>query len=100
MSQTFNSINCFLIRDPDLVTASFLNKWNDANPMDLGYKQQLEIFNLISNLNGVCPIIDASILLDNPEHVLKKLCLTIGIPWGFKNAFMEIWFKRFRWSLG
>ena len=78
---TFNSINCFLIRDPDLVTASFLNKWNDANPMDLGYKQQLEIFNLISNLNGVCPVVDASILLDNPEHVLKKLCLTIGIPW-------------------
>jgi len=78
---TFNSINCFLIRDPDLVTASFLNKWNDANPMDLGYRQQLEIFNLISNLNGVCPVVDASILLDNPEHVLKKLCLTIGIPW-------------------
>ena len=78
---TFNSINCFLIRDPDLVTASFLNKWNDANPMDLGYKQQLKIFNLISNLNGICPVIDASILLDNPEHVLKKLCLTIGIPW-------------------
>ena len=41
------AINCFLIRDPDLVTASFLNKWNGANPMDLGYKQQLKIFNLI-----------------------------------------------------
>ena len=77
----YKSINCFLIRDPDLVTSSFLNKWDEASAIDLGFKQQLKIFNLISGPNGPCPVIDASILLDNPEHVLKKLCLSIGIPW-------------------
>lgn len=51
----YKSINCFLIRDPDLVTSSFLNKWDEASAIDLGFKQQLKIFNLISGSNGPWP---------------------------------------------
>jgi len=77
-----DSINCFLLRDPDLVVSSFLKKWPDGKMEDFGFMQQHKMFNIISNKNGApCPVIDSSSVLKNPEKVLKKLCFTLNIPW-------------------
>ena len=77
-----DSINCFLLRDPDLVVSSFLKKWPDGKMEDFGFMQQHKMFNIISNKNGaLCPVIDSSSVLKNPEKVLKKLCFTLNIPW-------------------
>lgn len=77
-----DSINCFLLRDPDLVVSSFLAKWPDGEIEDFGFIQQHKIFNIISEKNGApCPVIDSSSVLKNPEKVLKKLCFTLDIPW-------------------
>ncbi|MDC0587886.1 HAD family hydrolase [Gammaproteobacteria bacterium] len=80
-----DSINCFLLRDPDLVVSSFLDKWPDGKLEDFGFIQQHKIFNNISNKQGsACPVIDSSSVLRDPESVLKKLCLKIDIPWDSK----------------
>jgi hypothetical protein len=80
-----NSINCFLLRDPDLVVASFLAKWPDGKLEDFGFIQQHKIFNIISDKAGAaCPVIDTSLVLKDPESELRKLCLKIGIPWDSK----------------
>ena len=77
-----DSINCFLLRDPDLVVSSFLKKWPDGKMEDFGFMQQHKMFNIISDKNGApCPVIDSSSVLKNPEKVLKKLCFTLNIPW-------------------
>ena len=80
-----DSINCFLLRDPDLVVSSFLAKWPDGEIEDFGFIQQHKIFNIISDKTGIaCPVIDSSSVLKDPESVLKKLCLKIDIPWDSK----------------
>ena len=80
-----DSINCFLLRDPDLVVSSFLTKWPDGEIEDFGFIQQHKIFNIISDKTGIaCPVIDSSSVLKDPESVLKKLCLKIDIPWDSK----------------
>ena len=80
-----DSVNCFLLRDPDLVVSSFLAKWPDGEMEDFGFIQQHKIFNIISDKTGIaCPVIDSSSVLKDPESVLKKLCLKIDIPWDSK----------------
>ena len=80
-----DSVNCFLLRDPDLVVSSFLAKWPDGEIEDFGFIQQHKIFNIISDKTGIaCPVIDSSSVLKDPESVLKKLCLKIDIPWDSK----------------
>ena len=80
-----DSINFFLLRDPDLVVSSFLAKWPDGKLEDFGFIQQHKIFNIISDKTGIaCPVIDSSSVLKDPESVLKKLCLKINIPWDLK----------------
>ena len=80
-----DSMNCFLLRDPDLVVSSFLAKWPDGKLEDFGFIQQHKIFNIISDKTGIaCPVIDSSSVLRDPESVLKKLCLKIDIPWDSK----------------
>jgi hypothetical protein len=74
--------NCFLIRDPAEVIASYLRK-NDRVDLaleDLGFVQQLEIFNSVkSNLGKVPPVIDARDVLENPEKSLRLLCDVAGV---------------------
>ena len=74
--------NCFLIRDPKLVIASYAAKWDRISTEDIGIKRQLEIFEAIQKLTGEVPIvIEAEDILKNPEGMLKKLCARLEIPW-------------------
>ena len=72
--------NCFLIRDPADVIASYLKKNDEPQLEDLGFVQQLEIFNFIRERSErVPPVIDAKDVLQNPERTLRLLCDAVGV---------------------
>jgi hypothetical protein len=72
--------NCFLIRHPAEVINSYIRKQHDPAPEDLGYAQQVEIFDWVRARNGTTPpVVDAKDVLSNPERILRHLCEVLGI---------------------
>ena len=72
--------NCFLIRDPAEVIASYIKKNDDPALEDLGFVQQVEIFDWVTQHTDQRPlIIDAKDILQNPERILRLLCNAIGV---------------------
>ncbi len=82
--------NVFLIRHPARVVASFAKKYPDVAEADIGFRQQLEIYDHIFSLGQQPVVIDSNDIRDNPEVALKKLCQAIGIEW---DASMLSWKK-------
>jgi hypothetical protein len=83
--------NCFLIRDPREVILSYIGKNAEPELEDLGFVQQLEIFNFVVGTSrcdvrgrrsaaSLPPVIDARDVLENPERTLRLLCHAIGAP--------------------
>ncbi len=73
--------NCFLIRDPAEVIASYVRKNDDPTVKDLGFIQQAEIFDWVRVRSGkIPPVIDARDVLQNPERTLTLLCHAVGAP--------------------
>ena len=72
--------NCFLIRDPAEVIASYIRKNNDPALEDIGFVQQAEIFDWVrAHTGAVPPVIDAHDVLENPEKILRLLCAAVGV---------------------
>jgi Sulfotransferase domain len=72
--------NCFLIRDPREVIASYIKKREDPALEDLGFVQQAEIFDFVrTHTNVAPPVIDAKDVLQNPERTLRRLCEAVGV---------------------
>lgn len=74
--------HCFLIRDPRDVLTSYLNIHDLPEPRleDLGFPQQLEIFERVCERTGsVPPVLDARDVLENPRGMLSALCERLGI---------------------
>jgi hypothetical protein len=72
--------NCFLIRDPAEVIASYIRKNDDPTLEDIGFVQQAEIFDWVRERSGeVPPVIDARDVLQDPERVLRLLCGAVGV---------------------
>ena len=72
--------NCFLIRDPREVIASYVKKREDPALEDLGFVQQAEIFDWVcGRTDSPPPVIDARDVLENPKRTLGLLCETIGV---------------------
>jgi hypothetical protein len=72
--------NCFLIRDPREVIASYIKKREEPTLSDLGFMQQAEIFDLVrTRTKSVPPILDAKDVLENPERMLRLLCDAVGV---------------------
>jgi hypothetical protein len=72
--------NCFLIRDPREVIASYIKKQEDPMLDDLGFVQQTEIFQWVRGGTGVAPpVIDARDVLENPKRILELLCDAVGV---------------------
>ena len=68
-------MNCFLIRDPREVIASYLKKREDPALEDLGFVQQAEIFDWVcARADAPPPVIDARDVLENPKRTLGLLC--------------------------
>ena len=72
--------NCFLIRDPAEVIASYIKKNVDPALEDLGFVQQGEIFDWVCQHSSVPPpVIDARDVLENPTRILGLLCDAVGV---------------------
>lgn len=73
-------VNCFLIRDPREVVASYARKRESVSLTDTGIEQQAEIFDYVVELTGaIPPVIDARDVLSNPGGTLCALCRRIGV---------------------
>lgn len=84
--------NVFLIRDPARVIASYHAKQQDPELSDIGVKEQLEIFDIVSQKEGEPPtVIDSADILAAPEVMLRALCNAIDIE--FQPAMLS-------WSSG
>jgi hypothetical protein len=72
--------NCFLIRDPREVIASYIKKREDPVLPDLGFMQQAEIFDFVRiRASSIPPVLDAKDVLENPERMLRLLCEAVGV---------------------
>ena len=73
--------NCFLIRDPAEVAASYARTRENPTLADLGYAQQLELFEATQARTGrTPPVLDARDVLENPRRALGRLCAALGLP--------------------
>jgi len=80
--------NCFLIRDPGEVIASYIKKNREPTVEDVGFVQQGEIFDFVRSQTGsVPPVIDAGDALRDPRRMLQLLCDAIGVE--FSNAMLS-----------
>lgn len=80
--------NCFLIRDPREVIASYIKKRKDLALEDLGYVQQVEIFDFVrGRAKSPPPVVDAKDVLENPERMLRLLCKAVGVE--FSEAMLS-----------
>lgn len=72
--------NCFLVRSPAEVVASYAETRNAPTLGDLGYLQQAELFDLVADRLGESPpVIDANDVLRNPAGMLAALCRAVGV---------------------
>lgn len=79
---TFELCNCFLIRNPERVVASFIDRMPSAQFADLGFQQQAELFDRLSDSNGAAPpVLDSDAILANPDTTLRCLCRALAIDW-------------------
>ena len=72
--------NCFLIRDPREVIASYARVRDEVTAEDVGVSQQSGIFDFVAARRGRPPLVlDAGDLLENPRGMLCVLCEGLGI---------------------
>ena len=77
--------NCFLIRDPMEVILSYSKKYEITSIYQLGYPQQVLLFNHLKNKNEANVIVlDSKDILQNPKNLLQLLCKELDIPFSDK----------------
>ena len=85
-------VNCFLLRAPEAVLASYVKKRADVTLDDIGLPQQVELFDRVADRLGAAPVvIDGDDILADPRTALGLLCERCGIP--FHDAML-------RWPAG
>lgn len=90
--------NCFLVRDPREVILSYSSKFEITSAKQLGFIQQLDLFNFLKQKTDIVPIvINAKDVLTNTTEILSILCEKLKIP--FLNE-MLYWQKGQRDSDG
>ena len=72
--------NCFLIREPREMITSYVKIVPEPTPYDLALPQQVELFQAIRDATGrVPPVVDSRDVLENPERVIARLCVALGL---------------------
>ena len=72
--------NCFLIREPEAVIASYAAVREAPTLDDIGFKQQAELFDAVHSMTGATPlVIDSREFLLDPETMLRRLCQRLEI---------------------
>jgi hypothetical protein len=81
MDQSFveRVTNVFLIRDPRLILASYSQVIEAPTLRDIGIEYQYNLFNRLKKLGQQPVVMDSGVILKDPESVLKKLCVRLGI---------------------
>jgi hypothetical protein len=75
-----NLTNCFLIRHPREVLASYVKVIDTPTLPDIGFPQQAEIFHFVHQATGQTPpVLDAADVLKSPCRLLGLLCDALGI---------------------
>ena len=72
--------NCLLIRHPQEVILSYSKKYELSSISQLGYPQQMELFNMLNGIGAVPLVLDAGDVLKNPDQMLKLICKKLNIP--------------------
>ena len=73
--------NIFLIRHPARVLASWTNKHDVPNLSDIGFSQQLDIYERVIAMELPAVIVESSDIRARPEQTLRALCSAIGLKW-------------------
>ena len=82
LSWTRDLKHVFLIRSPERVIASYRQKMPSVSAEDIGIIRQHELFDEITAITGEHPlVVDSLDILDNPEHMLRQLCVALDLPW-------------------
>ena len=72
--------NVFLIRPPEAVLASYVEKRGDVTLEEIGLPQQVALFQRLADREGVAPpVIEANDVLTDPRRMLDGLCRACGI---------------------
>src|SRR5690606_17540638 len=73
--------NCFLIRAPEEVLASYIRRRAEVGAEDVGLQRQVDLFEHVRRSSGrLPPVVDARDVLENPEGLLRALCRALGVP--------------------
>ncbi|SON57075.1 hypothetical protein HDIA_3534 [Hartmannibacter diazotrophicus] len=73
--------NAFLIRRPEDVLASYVQKREEVSLEEIGFRQQAEIFDRVADRLGKAPpVIEGNDVLKDPAKTLALLCTGVGIP--------------------
>lgn len=73
--------NVLLIRNPRAILASISKVVNNVTAEDIGLPQQYQLFKNLTTSGRRPAVVDASLLLQDPEGVLKRLCTYLNLPW-------------------
>ena len=80
-----NMRNCLLIRHPSDVILSYLKKNEIDSIQQLGYLQQVNMYEMLSQEDSTSPIIvDAQDLLQEPRKMLIQICKNLRIKFNEK----------------
>ena len=80
-------VNVFLVRHPARVIASYAKKRDSATLADIGFSQQLEIFQKVIDLGQTPLVVDSHDIRESPERGLRQLCQSLELP--FDNAMLS-----------
>ncbi|HEX4766371.1 MAG TPA: hypothetical protein VH414_08850 [Lichenihabitans sp.] len=72
--------NAFLIRPPEAVLASYVEKRAEVTLQEIGLPQQVELFERMADrLGRAPPVVEASDVLRDPHGMLERLCSACAI---------------------
>jgi len=72
--------NAFLIREPERVLASYVQKRHRASLRDIGVERQAELFEREADrLGRAPPVVEGIDVLKDPRGALGRLCAALGI---------------------
>lgn len=70
-----------LIRHPARVVASFSAKLDDPTLADIGFTQQAELFQKLTDDRHEPLVVDSVDLRQNPEAMLRRICEALRLSW-------------------
>ncbi len=72
--------NVLLIRDPRFILASYTKVVHNPGIDDVGVRLQYDLFRELRADNCLAAVVDAHVLLRDPEAVLRQLCERLDLP--------------------